>query len=92
MGALGNVLVGLEHGVRAFDASVAGLGGCPYSPGATGNVSTEDVVYLLHSLGVDTGVDIEELSRVGEWISGQLGRGNESRAGKGTLGRLKRGS
>ncbi|KAF4551988.1 Hypothetical protein D9617_11g008350 [Elsinoe fawcettii] len=87
--SLTNVLVGLEHGVRTFDGALGGLGGCPYSPGATGNISTEDLVYTLHSLGADTGVDLEELSRVGRWITGEVGKVNESRAGKGTLGRLK---
>jgi len=87
-----NVLVGLEHGVRTFDAAVGGLGGCPYSPGATGNVPTEDLVYTLHSLGADTGVDLEALSGIGEWISGEIGKENESRAGKGTLGRMRRGN
>lgn len=88
--ALVNTLVGLEHGVRTFDAAVGGLGGCPYSPGATGNVATEDLVYLLHSLGLKTGVDLEELSGIGQWISAELGKQNESRAGKATLASLAR--
>ncbi|OJD31774.1 hydroxymethylglutaryl-lyase [Diplodia corticola] len=88
--ALVNALVGLEHGVREFDAAVAGLGGCPYSPGATGNVATEDLVHLFESLGLRTGVDIEKLSEVGKWISGEIGRPNESRAGKATLSRIAR--
>jgi hydroxymethylglutaryl-CoA lyase len=87
--ALVNTLVGLEHGVRVFDSSVGGLGGCPYSKGATGNVATEDLVHLLHSLGVETGVDLEEMARIGEWISGELGRANDSRAGKATMARLR---
>lgn len=87
--ALVNTLVGLEHGVRVFDSSVGGLGGCPYSKGATGNVSTEDLVHLLHSLGVETGVDLEEMARIGEWISKELGRSNDSRAGKATTARLR---
>lgn len=86
--ALVNTLVGLEHGVRTFDAAVGGLGGCPYSPGATGNVATEDLVYLLHSLGLKTGVELEELSGIGQWISAELGKQNESRAGKATLASL----
>ncbi|KAJ5579618.1 uncharacterized protein N7459_005603 [Penicillium hispanicum] len=85
--ALVNTLVGLEHGVRIFDSSVGGLGGCPYSKGATGNVSTEDLIYTIHSLGMHTGVSLEEMSRIGSWISGELGRANDSRAGKATLGR-----
>ncbi|KAH7046565.1 hydroxymethylglutaryl-CoA lyase [Macrophomina phaseolina] len=88
--ALVNSLVGLEHGVREFDAAVAGLGGCPYSPGATGNVATEDVVHLFESLGLRTGVDIEALAGVGRWISEEIGRPDESRAGKATLARIAR--
>ncbi|KAB2570681.1 3-hydroxy-3-isohexenylglutaryl-CoA/hydroxy-methylglutaryl-CoA lyase [Lasiodiplodia hormozganensis] len=88
--ALVNTVVGLEHGVREFDAAVAGLGGCPYSPGATGNVATEDLVHLFESLGLRTGVDIQKLSEVGKWISGEIGRTNESRAGKATLARIAR--
>src|SRR5277367_6402277 len=87
--ALVNTLVGLEHGVRVFDSSVGGLGGCPYSKGATGNLATEDLVHLLHSLGVETGVDLEEMARIGERISGELGRANDSRAGKATMARLR---
>lgn len=88
--ALVNSVVALEHGIRTFDSAVAGLGGCPYSPGATGNVATEDLVHCFHSLGAKTGVDIEKLSEVGEWISHELGRANESRAGKATLAQLRR--
>src|SRR6266536_2308570 len=72
--ALVNTVVGLEHGVRIFDSSVGGLGGCPYSKGATGNVATEDLVHCLHSLGVGTGIDLEEMARIGEWISKELGK------------------
>ncbi|KAF2801318.1 hydroxymethylglutaryl-CoA lyase [Mytilinidion resinicola] len=89
--ALVNTVVALEHGVRTFDASVSGLGGCPYSPGATGNVATEDLVHLVNSLGASTGVDLEELSKVGEWISGELGRRNDANAGKAVLARLAKG-
>lgn len=88
--ALVNSVVALEQGIRTFDASVGGLGGCPYSPGATGNVATEDLVHCFHSLGATTGVDIEKLAEVGGWISKELGRPNESRAGKATLARLRR--
>ncbi|KAF2460511.1 hypothetical protein BDY21DRAFT_267158, partial [Lineolata rhizophorae] len=88
--ALVNALVGLECGVRAFDGAVAGLGGCPFSPGATGNVATEDLVYLFESLGARTGVDLDKLAGVGEWVSGEVGRRNESRAGKATLAKLDR--
>ena len=86
--ALVNAVVGLEHGIRTFDSSVGGLGGCPYSKGATGNVATEDLVYCLHSLGAKTGVNVEKMAEVGSWISKQLGRQNDSRAGKAVLARL----
>lgn len=85
--ALVNAMVGLEHGVRTFDCSVGGLGGCPYSKGATGNVATEDLVYFFHSLGAQTGIDLEKIARIGAWISAELGRPNESRAGKAILSR-----
>lgn len=88
--AMVNTLVGLEHGVRTFDSAVGGLGGCPYSPGATGNVATEDLVYLLHSLGVQTGIDLDELSSIGQWITAEVGKPNESRAGKATFSRLEK--
>ena len=80
--ALANLYACLEAGVRVADASVAGLGGCPYARGATGNVATEDVVYLLHGLGMATGVDLDALVETGRWISGRLGRENGSRVGK----------
>ncbi|KAL9032434.1 MAG: hypothetical protein Q9214_007971 [Letrouitia sp. 1 TL-2023] len=89
--ALVNAMVGLEHGVRTFDSSVGGLGGCPYSKGATGNVATEDLVYCLHSLGATTQVDVEKMAEIGSWISEQLGRRNDSRAGKALLARLSSG-
>jgi hydroxymethylglutaryl-CoA lyase len=88
--AIVNTLVGLEHGVRTFDSAVGGLGGCPYSPGATGNVATEDLVYTLESLGVNTGIDLAEISRIGDWITSEIGKPNESRAGKATLAKLRR--
>jgi len=88
--ALVNTIISLEHGVRTFDSAVGGLGGCPYSPGATGNVATEDLVYTLHSLGATTGIDLDEVSRIGEWITGEIGKENSSSAGKATLSRLRR--
>ena len=88
--ALVNTVIGLEAGVRRFDAAVGGLGGCPYSPGATGNVATEDLVHMLESVGLRTGVDLASLATTGDWISRQVGRSNESRAGKATLARLRR--
>lgn len=78
--AIANILVSLDAGVRVVDSSVAGLGGCPYARGATGNVATEDVAYLLDGLGMNTGVDIKALARTGNWIAGKLGRPG-SRAG-----------
>ncbi len=86
--ALVNAVVGLEQGIRTFDSSVGGLGGCPYSKGATGNVATEDLLHCLHSLGATTGVDVEKMAEIGNWISKELGRPNDSRAGKAILARL----
>lgn len=83
--AIANVLASLECGVRSIDASVAGLGGCPYAPGASGNVATEDVVYLLEGQGLATGVDLDELTRTGAWICSALGRPSASRVGKAKL-------
>ena len=80
--ALANTYASLELGVRTFDASVAGLGGCPYAKGASGNVATEDVVYMLHGLGLHTGIDLDKLVGIGAWISGALGRDYGSKAGK----------
>ena len=85
--ALANILACVELGVRVIDSSVAGLGGCPYARGATGNVATEDVVYMLNGLGLDCGVDLPALARVGGWISQQLDRDNQSRAGRALLAR-----
>ena len=72
--ALANIYASLEMGVATFDASVAGLGGCPYAAGASGNVATEDVVYMMDGLGVRTGIDLERLVEIGRWICGILGR------------------
>ena len=79
--AVANVVQCYELGIRAFDSSIAGLGGCPYAPGARGNVATEDVVYTLHQSGIDTGIDLPKLAAVGDWISKELGIPNNSRAG-----------
>jgi hydroxymethylglutaryl-CoA lyase len=79
--ALVNVLVSLELGIATVDSSVAGLGGCPYAKGATGNVATEDVIYLLNGLGVETGIDIDKLAEAGEFISGVLSKRSSSKAG-----------
>ena len=83
--ALANVYASLLVGIHHFDTSIAGLGGCPYAPGATGNVSTEDVVYMLHGLGIDTGLDLDALIDTGQWISDRLGRQNASRVGRAVL-------
>jgi hydroxymethylglutaryl-CoA lyase len=80
--ALANTLAALQMGVWNFQTSVAGLGGCPYAPGATGNVATEDVVVLLHGLGIETGIDLGALAETGAWISERLGRPTASRAGR----------
>jgi hydroxymethylglutaryl-CoA lyase len=72
--ALANVLVGLELGIRDFDASVGGLGGCPYAPGAAGNCATEDLVYMLHGMGVETGIDLERLVEAGRVAESVVGR------------------
>ena len=80
--ALANVYASLELGIATFDTSVAGLGGCPYAKGATGNVATEDVVYLLHGLGIETGIDLDRLRDAGRFISEQLGRPTNSRVAR----------
>ena len=72
--ALANVLVGLEIGIRDFDSSVGGMGGCPYAPGAAGNLATEDLVYMLHGMGVETGVDLERLVEAGKVAESIVGR------------------
>jgi hydroxymethylglutaryl-CoA lyase len=79
--ALANIYACLEMGISTFDTSVAGLGGCPYAKGATGNVATEDVLYMLNGLGIDTGIDLAKVVAIGQWISGVLGRKAFSRAG-----------
>jgi hydroxymethylglutaryl-CoA lyase len=84
--ALVNTAVSLEHGVRTFDSSVGGLGGCPYSPGATGNVATENMVYFMETLGMDTGVDLDAMADIGAWITEELGRANDGTVGKAVLG------
>ena len=83
--ALANIYACLEMGIHTFDTSVAGLGGCPYAKGATGNVATEDVVFMLQGMGIDTGIDLDALVDAGGFISGVLGRAPVSRAGKALL-------
>jgi len=86
--ALANILTALQHGVATVDASAAGLGGCPFAgPGAAGNVATEDVVYMLEGMGIETGVDLLRVVDAGEWITQQLGRPNASKAALATLRR-----
>lgn len=83
--ALSNILVALQQGIGTIDASVAGLGGCPYAPGASGNVATEDVVYMLHGMGIETGLALDKLIAAGSRISATLGRVNASRVARARL-------
>jgi hydroxymethylglutaryl-CoA lyase len=87
--ALSNTLAALEMGIWQFDTSVAGLGGCPYAKGATGNVATEDVVYMLHGMGIDTGIDLDALIQAGQFISDHLGRPSSSRVAKAMMSKRK---
>lgn len=80
--ALANVWVSLEEGIRTFDSSVAGLGGCPYAKGASGNLSTEDLVYMLHNSGYDTGIDLHKVIEAGDFINSVLGRETNSKVAK----------
>ncbi|KQN94596.1 MULTISPECIES: hydroxymethylglutaryl-CoA lyase [Stenotrophomonas] len=80
--ALANIAACLEDGVRVVDSAVAGTGGCPYARGASGNVASEDVVYMLHGMGMETGIDLPALADTGRWLAGVLGRDNGSKAGK----------
>jgi hydroxymethylglutaryl-CoA lyase len=88
--ALANIYAALELGVAQVESSVAGIGGCPYAKGATGNVATEDVVYLLHGLGIDTGIDLDALVDAGAFISGVLGRKPASRVANAMLAKRAR--
>lgn len=80
--ALANILVAVQNGIAVVDSSVAGLGGCPYAKGASGNVATEDVLYMLHGMGIETGIDLQQLVATGRWISEHLGRPNGSKVGR----------
>jgi len=80
--AIANIYASLEMGMAIFDASVAGLGGCPYASGASGNVATEDVVYLMQGMGIETGVDLVKLAAIGDWISSAIDRPNGAKAGR----------
>ena len=86
--ALANIYASLEAGVSTFDSSVAGLGGCPYAKGATGNVATEDVIYMLDGLGIETGVDLHKLFRAGQFICRALGREPASRVARALAAKL----
>ena len=79
--ALANILACLEEGVAVVDSAVAGAGGCPYAKGASGNVASEDVVYMLHGMGIDTGIDLRALAATGRWLAALLGRESGSKAG-----------
>lgn len=87
--AVANIYAALEVGVGVFDSSVAGLGGCPYAAGASGNVATEDVVWLLKGLGIDAGIDLDALVDTGAWISSQLGREPNSKVARALLAQRK---
>jgi len=80
--ALANILACLEEGVAVVDSAVAGAGGCPYAKGASGNVASEDVVYMLHGMGIDTGIDLRALAETGRWLAALLGRESGSKAGR----------
>ena len=80
--ALSNILACLEEGVAVIDSSVSGTGGCPYAKGASGNVASEDVVYMLHGLGIDTGIDLDRLVDTGRWLAALLGRDSGSKVTK----------
>ena len=80
--AIANILTSLQLGMAVFDSSIAGLGGCPYAAGAAGNVASEDVVHLLHGLGIETGIDLTTLAGIGNWISSALNRPNGAKAGR----------
>ncbi len=84
--AIANVYAALEMGIRKFDSAIAGLGGCPYARGATGNLATEDLLYLMHGLGLETGVDIYQVVKLGEEICQWLNRVNQSKVARALLG------
>jgi hydroxymethylglutaryl-CoA lyase len=87
--ALANIYASLELGVATFDSSIAGLGGCPYAAGASGNVATEDVVYMLNGLGIETGVDLDRVVEIGQWICGVLGKEPATKAGRAIAAKKK---
>lgn len=83
--AIANIEAALQYGVAIFDSAIAGLGGCPYAQGATGNVATEDVLYLLHGLGIETGIDLFQIVKTGDWICKTMSRRNHSKVGRALL-------
>jgi hydroxymethylglutaryl-CoA lyase len=87
--ALANIYAALQEGIEIYHASVAGLGGCPYAKGATGNVATEDVLYLMNGLGIATGIDLAQVVAIGDFISTSIGKPNVSRAGKALLAKAR---
>ncbi|KAL7070649.1 hypothetical protein ACQ4LE_010098 [Meloidogyne hapla] len=87
--ALSNVLISVEKGIRVADSSIAGLGGCPFAKGATGNLATEDLVYMLNGCGFSTGVDLERLVETSDWICTQMNRQNQSRVANAMISRKK---
>ncbi|MBY0314835.1 MAG: hydroxymethylglutaryl-CoA lyase, partial [Bdellovibrionales bacterium] len=86
--ALANIVTSLDYGITTFDASIGGLGGCPYAPGAAGNVATEDVVYMLEGMGYKTGVNLDQLIKTTRWMAQQLGRPLPSKVGLAGRGNL----
>jgi hydroxymethylglutaryl-CoA lyase len=90
--AIANVVKSYELGIRTFDSSVGGLGGCPFAKGAKGNLSTEDLVYTLHGMGIHTGVNLDEIAKIGSWITQELKIPNGSRAGEAVLAKRMSGS
>jgi hydroxymethylglutaryl-CoA lyase len=90
--AVANIYASLQEGIEIFHASVAGLGGCPYAKGATGNVATEDVIFLLNGLGIKTGVDLDQLVEIGDFISRAIGKPSASRAGRALLAKKRDGA
>lgn len=79
--ALANIYASLEYGINKVDSAVAGLGGCPYAKGASGNIATEDVLFMLHGMNIETGVDLDEVVKIGNWICTELKRDNQSKVG-----------
>jgi hydroxymethylglutaryl-CoA lyase len=87
--AMANILAALELGINTYDSSLGGLGGCPHAPAATGNVATEDVVYMLDRMGFETGIDIEKLIQLNKWMTGEIGHELPSRVGRAGMPRVK---